>query len=196
MRLLGCVFLCGVALLVAPGCGPKPAPQGPAPANKDGGQNNDALKTAPEGGKKSAKANGLDDFFPPPGDGTAQAQPVSGAPKKDTPAAGIIGAGARAEARNELRQLGQFYNTYALTNNRSPRTVDELTAYFKTDAPALHKAVGDGYYAVNLKGQPVSTNSILAYEAQPSSPAGHIVVKGDGSVHTLSAQELKQALGQ
>jgi hypothetical protein len=101
----------------------------------------------------------------------------------------------QSEVRNDMKQLGIFYMQYNAETGKPPRTLADFQNYIKKDAQKLHKNLADGYYKFYPNTRP-SSNVLLAHEAKADSRGHTIAVKGDGSVHTLDAAELKAALKQ
>ena len=101
----------------------------------------------------------------------------------------------QSEVRNDMKNIGIFYIQYDAETGKPPRSLADFQNYVKRDAPALHKHLAEGYYVL-LVGTKPSSNVILAHEAKPDSRGHTIAVKGDGSVHTLNAKELKDTLKQ
>ncbi len=106
---------------------------------------------------------------------------------------GICPARAGVKEKNDLRQIGLFYKTFEVEFGRAPKALPEFLGYIKRDAPALHRALGNGTYVLVL-GKKVGANGVLAYEKKADSKGFHTVVRGDQSVTILTTKALKKAL--
>ena len=105
---------------------------------------------------------------------------------------GVASAKAGVKEKNDLRQIAIFYRLFDAEFSREPRSLKEFQDYIKRDAPALHKALADGTYIV-IVGKKLGARDILAYEKKPDKGV-YTVARGDQSVTTMSAKELKKAL--
>lgn len=107
------------------------------------------------------------------------------------------GAAYRTERRNELKQIGTFYQLYCDGGVlKSARTKEGFLDSIKRDAKVIHETILDGYYQMNMRADHTSSKSIVAYERDPELNGTHLVVRGDTSVDYVTAQELKAALGK
>jgi hypothetical protein len=96
-----------------------------------------------------------------------------------------------------MKRLGLAYHNFWSTNgNRGPAKAEDLAKYYENDAQvtALLKN-GDVvvYWGATLqKMTQGSSNTVLGYEkATPTS--GGLVLMGDGSTRTMSAEEFAKA---
>jgi hypothetical protein len=101
----------------------------------------------------------------------------------------------RPKVQNDLKQLYTFYVTYTTEVGRPPRTLEDFTAYIRTDSAVLHGALTDRLYEL-VVDKKVSGNEILLYESAPDASGIHIVLKGDGSFASMNSKDLKHALGK
>jgi hypothetical protein len=96
--------------------------------------------------------------------------------------------------KNTLHQVGQFITEFSLQNGgRTPKSREEFVTYIKRDAPKIAEEVQDETY-VFFWSTPLSSNKVLAYERNALSNGTRLVLKGDGSVHTMTEQEFQAAL--
>lgn len=130
-----------------------------------------------------------------------QAGPPEG-PKPDARSAGdIIGSAGQNVRQGAARQgnkvmlhdLGVFFQHFNNENGRPPANKDEFITYIKRDAPKTVEALQDETYVVHWK-MPMQSNNILVYERFALSNGTRLVLKGDGSVHTMTEQEFKEAM--
>jgi hypothetical protein len=100
----------------------------------------------------------------------------------------------RIERINELRNIGQFYQQYALNFNRPPASAKDFADYIKTDAQVIKQAIDEKYYFIvpNVK----DGNAIVAYEFDPDTQGRHGTVRmgGQGAQEDMTSQELVAAL--
>lgn len=136
--------------------------------------------------------------LPPPPQGGV---PIVPGIKEGNPAkkggAGIVnnvrGAGYRTERRNELRQIGLFFQQFCEGTPKSGRTKEAFLDYIKRDSKAIHEAVSDGYYVMNMRADLGTAQSVIAYERDLDQP-GHLCVRGDASVDYVPQAMLKELL--
>jgi hypothetical protein len=103
---------------------------------------------------------------------------------------GIRATMDRQEVKNDMKNIGIFYNQYRTLNNRGPADVKSFVDYFRRDAPSIAKKFDDKLYDMFLVRNPDS-NTVIAYEVPGESSGLHIVVFGDGHVDDISRQELQ-----
>jgi len=95
----------------------------------------------------------------------------------------------RIERRNELRNIGLFYQQYNLTFNRPPKTVQDFTQYIK-EAPGIVQAINEKYYFI-VVGVREGGSNIVAYEFDPDQHGMHGVAEMGGRAHDdMTSQEL------
>jgi hypothetical protein len=63
------------------------------------------------------------------------------------------------------------------------------------DSKAIHEAISDGYYVMNMRADVGSSSSIIAYE-RDIDRTGHLCVMGDTSVDYVPLQVLKDSVGK
>jgi hypothetical protein len=94
----------------------------------------------------------------------------------------------RIERRNEMRQIGLFYQQYATEFNRPPARVEDLVDYIKRDAPGIVQAINEKYYFIVVGVR--AGNGIVAYEFDPDQNGFHGFAEMGGRVDDLSSQQL------
>jgi hypothetical protein len=99
----------------------------------------------------------------------------------------------RTERRAELKSIGLSFNQFCDTHKGASRTYDNFLNSLRQDV-AIHGAIKEGYYKVNMKAEPFSSHSIIAYERDIDA-TGYLSVRGDGSVDYVPLAELKNAGG-
>jgi predicted Zn finger-like uncharacterized protein len=104
----------------------------------------------------------------------------------------VRGAGYRTERRNELRQIGLFFQQYAETTPKSARTKEGFMDYMKRDSKVIWDCLDDGYYTLNPKVDHTSGSSVIAYETDIDRNGMHLAVRGDLSVDYTPPQDLKK----
>lgn len=128
---------------------------------------------------------------PVQGDGGA-AVPVHEPRKQEKPKSllGNIRARAiRTERQNELRQIATFYSGMP----SPPKSLAEFQKEIKRDAPAIHQAIEDGYYTINLKARQFSED-IVAYETEGDGANLHYFARASASVDAMSTDDLQKRL--
>jgi hypothetical protein len=167
MRRLGgwIIVAAAVAALALPGC-QKPTPPAPAPAPA------------------------------PP----AQAQ---AAPPAPTPQLGGALPGKaqtrvrevmdRAQAENQLHQIGVMLQTYSSENSQYPTRLDDFLNYIKRDAPREHQSLQTGYFVMTLNPRPMAATATV-YEKDPDTSGMRLVLMGDGSVQRMNEGQFKAAV--
>jgi predicted Zn finger-like uncharacterized protein len=108
----------------------------------------------------------------------------------------IRGAGARTQRKNELRQIGSFYQQFCLTTPKSARTKEAFLEFIKRDSRAIHEAISDDYYTINFRADDASSNSIIAFESFIDGNGMYMAVRGDLSVDYVPPQDVKNAMGK
>ncbi len=114
-------------------------------------------------------------------------------PKPEPRAGGVIGAPRRQSIQNDLRQIGLFYANYLTTNPKGPPNTKAIADSIRRDARALAEALDNNVYHLvpRVRG---GSGVVLAYDVAGDEDGYHIVVMGDGSVDTLTRQELEERL--
>ena len=105
------------------------------------------------------------------------------------------GAAFRAERRNELRQIGLFYQQFVEGTPKSGRTKEAFLKYIQRDAKVIHDTIAEGYYQMNMRADVGTSTSIIAYE-RDIDRTGHLCVMGDTSVDYVPLPTLKAALAK
>lgn len=95
----------------------------------------------------------------------------------------------------DLKNISLFYIQFEAGRLKPPQNMNEFTTYFKRDAPQLVEKLEDGVYVVLWNTRP-GPNNIIAYQNKYVVKGQHQVVRGDGSIHTMLAPDLKVALQQ
>jgi hypothetical protein len=142
----------------------------------------------------------LDKYAPvvPPPDGVelkVTVPPGGGVKPPVPPPAPVAGGGDaadRARKENDLKQIGLAYHSYFSTTGKAPAKVEDLEPYYEKNAK-ITAALKDGtyvfYYNVKLTDMVNGTsNTILGYEKDAPAKGG-VVLFGDGSVKSLTADE-------
>jgi hypothetical protein len=102
----------------------------------------------------------------------------------------------RAQILNDFKQLGLLYHTTLDTSGKPPANLADWKD-LKKEFPKGYKAIEEGryvfYFNVSLKDMKAGTsNTVLAYEKDAPTRGG-VVLMGDGSVKTLTADEFAKA---
>jgi hypothetical protein len=97
------------------------------------------------------------------------------------------------KVRNDLGQLAKLYQVYVTEFGRPPAKWEDFKTYIQRDAPKLVQDIEEGKYVVRW-GAPASPGTLLAYEKQVDLRDNQVVVMGDGSVSSMSSQQLQAAL--
>jgi hypothetical protein len=147
--------------LTLSGCGKKPATD-PAPG--------------PVADQQKPGAPGQ---FPLPNPGGQQEPPRP---------ANIAGIPDRETVKNDLRQLALLVQ--ANDTRRSPRDLKAFIQSLQRDARHLAQALEKQQYGL-FPNVPLNSNTVLAFEWPGDSAGQHIVVMGDGSVTSISRQQLE-----
>jgi hypothetical protein len=100
----------------------------------------------------------------------------------------------RQEMQNALRQIGIFYRLYATENGKPPARLDDFLDYIQNEGRLEHRALTDGVLVLELVAEPGS-NTVLAYEKEPYTDGGQLVLLGDAAVRKMSAEEFEAARG-
>jgi hypothetical protein len=98
----------------------------------------------------------------------------------------------KPKVQSHLHNLGQLYQAFLTEFNQPPKSVAQFAEYAKDDAQ-LRRLLSEGYYEM-VVGKKVSGNGILAYEKKPDAHGRHMIVRGDGSVDTLTTADLTRAI--
>jgi hypothetical protein len=118
--------------------------------------------------------------------------------EKDKRKPGLIGNILRKkdeiEINNDLKNIALFYQMYSDTFRRPPQKVEDFLKYIKRDAGALYQSIEQGEYIVITGVRFGSHQTVIAYEKQGGPASTHQVAMADGSIQTLGATELQQAL--
>jgi len=100
----------------------------------------------------------------------------------------------RAEAQNQLRQIGTFYTTYRTEMGQTPAKLEDFLTYIQRDATREYQSLKSGYFTMNLVANPTGETA-LAYETTPYTDGTRLVLFGDGnSVRIVSAADFEAAL--
>jgi hypothetical protein len=107
----------------------------------------------------------------------------------------VRGAGYRTERKNELKNIGTFFQLYCEAAPKSARTKQGFMDFMKRDSKVIWDAIDDGYYTINVKADHTSSMSVIAYETDIDRQ-GYLAVRGDLSVDYITAEELNAAVGK
>jgi hypothetical protein len=136
-------------------------------------------------------------------DGNAKMPPVASNPPKASGGGSSSGGGNAASmavmrgkqitnVKGLMLNIGKFYHQYNAENGKSPAKLEEFLTYIRRDYPAAAKALEDGDLVLSMNA-PLSSNVVLAYEYKPYVDGTRVVLMGDGSVSTMSAQDFQAA---
>ncbi len=104
---------------------------------------------------------------------------------------GVRGAGYRTERRSELRQIGLAFIDFCDTHKGANRTQENFLKQINNFAH-IRDSVKDGYYTMNMKADPTSSMSIIAYETAVDQ-GRHMCVMGGGNVDYVPLQIVKDS---
>lgn len=161
-----------------------------------------ALKPDGQQKKNQPVAQGVVPPVPPPQGNNNAAQFIpkiqEGPPVKKGMNGHLLGnirsAAYITERKNDLGNIGKLFNTFAVEYSGTARSQEGFLEYIKTSGP-IHKYVAEGYIVVNMKAEPLSSSSIIAYEAEAYNQ-GYLCVRGDNSVNFVTEANWKAALGK
>jgi hypothetical protein len=124
---------------------------------------------------------------------------VTSAPKEKDPDAGLGGIArvwTEQERSNRLKQLVLAYHNYLDTYKKGPAKASDLAPFYEKDAnitEALEKGWFKFFYNVTLaQMREGSSNTIIAYEAEPDRAGMRWIALADGSVKKVSQQEFEK----
>lgn len=132
---------------------------------------------------------------PPPKQNPVQQPVPQPQPHPEQRVAGIANRGEDTAVRNDMKQIGIFYNQYLITNPKGPKSTKAFADEIRRDAPHIAQALDKEIYYL-LPGVRRNANMVVAYDVPGNSALQHIVLMGDGSVQTIPQQELQQYLKQ
>jgi len=100
------------------------------------------------------------------------------------------------EVKNNLKNLAIAYHHYFTETNKGPTKASDLAPYYGK-VPQITEALDKGWIVFFYKVTPFqmregTSNTILAYERDPDALGMRWIVKGDGSVEKVSAQEFEK----
>ncbi len=104
----------------------------------------------------------------------------------------IRGAVYRTTIRNDLAGINKMHAAFMIETPKSQHTREKFLDYIKRDFRTAHDYIIEGYYRVNVKAQPGSSD-IVAGE-RDIDLSGHLVVRGNGMIEYVSAAEWKKAM--
>jgi hypothetical protein len=110
-------------------------------------------------------------------------------------AAGCGGKTADPSDRAHQRELGEIYDSYAhylKSNQKPPTQLSDLKPYEPINPTGL-RGLQDGKYIVIWGVSATDGGTLLAY-AKNAPTQGGAVLMADGTVKTMSAEDLKAAL--
>jgi len=100
-------------------------------------------------------------------------------------------AGKRVADSAEFHNLALAYYEFVIANNRGPASVQDLRGGL---TPRMIEALkDDSVYVVIWKIRNPSSETIIAYVAEPDSYGTRMVAKGDGSVVRMTQEEFDKA---
>ena len=103
----------------------------------------------------------------------------------------IRGAVYRTERQSELRQLAIEFNSFQGVY-KGKGTHENFLEAINTFGP-IRDSVNEGYYQVNLMAR-LSSDNIIAFERDGDETKGHLCVRANGDISTVSAAQLKKEL--
>ncbi len=105
----------------------------------------------------------------------------------------VRGAVYRTTIRNDLANYNKMYSFFVNETPKNQQTRAKYLEYIKRDFKTGHDYLVEGYYRINLKAQPGSTD-IFAGERDEDNQ-GHLVVRCNGAIEYVPAAEWKKAMG-
>jgi hypothetical protein len=100
-------------------------------------------------------------------------------------------AGKRVADSGELKHFALAYYEFVVANNRGPASVEDLRGAL---TPKMIQALKDNsVYVVIWNIRNPSSETIIAYVAEPDSYGTRMVAKGDGSVVRMTQEEFDKA---
>jgi hypothetical protein len=132
----------------------------------------------------------------------AQAQPPAQPPAPPPQLGGALPGKAqtrvrevmdRAQAENQLHQIGVMLQTYNTENNGYPTRLEDFLNYIKRDAPREHTSLQTGYFVMTLNPRPAPGTAVV-YEKDPDMSGMRLVVMTDGSVQRMNESQFKAAV--
>ena len=105
----------------------------------------------------------------------------------------VRGAVYRTTIRNDLANFHKMFALFVNETPKSQQTREKYLEYIKRDFKTGHDYIIEGYYRLNIKAQPGSTD-IFAGERDEDNP-GHLVVRCNGAIEYVPAAEWKKAMG-
>jgi len=124
-------------------------------------------------------------------------KPAAAPAKEKDPNAGLGGLArvwTEQDTKNRLKQIVLAYHNYIdSSNGKAPAKASDLAPFYDKE-PNITEALDKGWivflYNVRLQQMTQGTsNTILAYEAEPDRSGRRWIVKADGSVDKVSQQE-------
>lgn len=112
---------------------------------------------------------------------------------KKPPPQGFARKLRRPLAQNELKQIALLYSAYVLDANRAPKDLATFIKANKRDAGPMMQALEDGWYVMNLKARQ-GPSDIVVYEAEADESGNVFAARLDGTVHTLTMDQVKAEL--
>jgi hypothetical protein len=100
----------------------------------------------------------------------------------------------RSKIQNDFKNLAIYYRLCADDRaGKGPAKWEDLKPYIGNDLPSLVKGIEEGRYVIVWKS-PMGSKDIIAYEKQADVRGIHIVLHGDGSIVSTSAEDLKKEI--
>lgn len=99
------------------------------------------------------------------------------------------------KAKNDLDNIGKFYIMYNTMNGKSPASLNEFLDFMSKDAPSIAKALKEKTYTVTWNAN-LTGGGVLGYETETFTDGSRQVLKTDGSVHYMTAQDFQAAKGK
>jgi hypothetical protein len=120
-----------------------------------------------------------------PGGGGLQPPGVGAGVAKMLPSVG------RVNPSNDLKQIALYYKMYG-DSTRSPKKLDDLPD-LQRDLPKVYQAIQDGIYVVQWNAHPTTSGSAILAYVRDAPTTGGVVVRFDGSIDNLTAEQFKTA---
>jgi hypothetical protein len=104
----------------------------------------------------------------------------------------MVPAVDRAVVQNQLKNIHIAYMTYSLENNRPPKRIEDLKSYCDPKVVAAIKQ-GDIVVTPGVDLSRQQGNPVLAYQNKPDAQGRRSVLRCDGTVQLMTAEEFEAA---
>jgi hypothetical protein len=105
--------------------------------------------------------------------------------------ANMLPSVGRVNPSNDLKQIALHYKSYG-DGTRSPAKLEDLPD-LKRDMAKVYQAVQDGIYVVYWNVHPTTSGSAILAYVRDAPTKGGVVVRFDGSIDNLTAEQFKTA---